>query len=65
MQEGMNCSCPHHKFVPVLIMLIGLAFLLQALDVLSASFVSVAWPVLLILIGLQKCCRGMCKCCNK
>ena len=25
--QGMNCSCPHHKFVPVLIMLIGLAFL--------------------------------------
>lgn len=65
MQEGMkSCPCPHHKVVPFLIVLIGLTFLLRALDVLSVSFVSVAWPILLILIGLNKLARGMCKCCS-
>lgn len=65
MQEGMKCSCAHHQLVPGLIVLIGLVFLLQALNVLSAAFVSVAWPALLILIGLQKLSRGMCKCCSE
>ena len=66
MQEGMNCpsKCACHKMVPALIMLIGLAFLLQALGVLSASFVALAWPVLLILIGLKKMTAGMCGCCS-
>lgn len=62
--HGGMCKCPHHKFVPMLITLIGVAFLLQALDVLTASFVATAWPVLLILIGLQKMFAGMCSCCS-
>lgn len=61
--EGKVCNCPHHKVVPGLVALIGLAFLLQALNVLSASFVALAWPILLILIGVKKMCSGMCKCC--
>ena len=69
MQEGMTCgsggcACPHHKMVPLCITLIGLLFLLQAYGTVSASFVSVAWPILLILIGLQKMFKGMCKCCG-
>lgn len=65
MQEGMqNCTCGHHKAVPVLIILIGLVFLLGAIGTVSAHFVSLAWPVLLILVGLVKMCGGMCKCCS-
>ncbi len=64
MNEGMTCRCPHHKLVPLYIVLIGLAFLLRAFGVLSVSFVAYAWPVLLILIGVQKMCKGMCKCCT-
>ncbi len=59
------CRCPHHKMVPLGIVLIGLVFLLQALNVLAASTAAVAWPVILILIGLQKMMGGMCKCCSK
>jgi len=74
MDEGMKCApgmghcggckCPHHKVVPGLIVLIGLAFLLQALNVVSAGFVGVVWPCLLILVGLQKMFSGMCRCCG-
>lgn len=58
-----NCKCPHHKMFPVLIVLFGLLFLLQNYGVFSASFVNVAWPVLVILAGLNKLSKGMCKCC--
>lgn len=61
--NGM-CKCPHHKMVPLCITLIGLAFFLQAIGVLGQPFVSVAWPVLLTLIGLQKLSSGMCSCCG-
>lgn len=59
------CKCPHHKMVPLFIALIGLVFLLQALGTISASFAEIAWPILLILIGLQKMFGGMCSCCRK
>jgi len=59
------CKCPHHNVVPVLVVLFGLTFLLQALGVVSWSFVMVAWPVLVIAAGLMKLGErsGMCKCC--
>lgn len=61
---GGKCSCMHHKMVPLMLVLLGLAFLLKAWGILSAGFVDVAWPVLLILIGLQKMMGGVCKCCD-
>ena len=62
MGKGMTCGCPHHKMVPLLVVLFGLAFLLEALGMLNMSFVNVAWPVLVILAGLMKMFKGMCKC---
>jgi hypothetical protein len=50
--------------VPLCVTLIGLAFLLNALNVIGDGFVSIAWPVLLTLIGLQKLSSGMCSCCG-
>lgn len=64
--EGKKvCRCPHHKVMPGLIILLGLIFLLQAINVVSAGFAMVAWPVVVILIGLQKFAEKshMCKCC--
>ena len=61
--EG-KCSCPCHKMPGVFIVLIGLTFLLGALNVLSPRAVEITWPILLILLGLKKMCRGMCKCCT-
>lgn len=66
--QGMKnmCKCPHHKVVPVLVVLFGVTFLLGAWGTLSWSAVNVIWPILVILAGLIKIGEnsGMCKCCN-
>ena len=60
---GAKCGCMHHKMVPLMITLIGVAFLLQALNVLTASTVATVWPILLIVAGGTKMFSGSCKCC--
>ena len=59
------CKCPHHKAFPILIILLGLVFLLQAINILTAGFVAWFWPLILILMGVVKLTEksGMCKCC--
>ena len=63
MEEGKVCKCTHHKIVPICIILIGLLFLCGAMNIFTASFVSIAWPILLIVIGLVKMRGKNCKCC--
>lgn len=60
---GMVCHCGRRKIMPWLVVLFGLAFLLEAVGTLSAGFVSIAWPILVIIAGLLK--LGACKCYNK
>jgi len=60
-----KCGCPCHKMSGLFITLIGLTFLLGAFGVLSEHAVSITWPVLVILAGLKKMTKGMCKCCDK
>ncbi len=64
-KQGMICKCPHHSVVPLMITLIGVAFLLQAMNILTEDFVRIAWPLLLTIAGLTKLSssRGICKCC--
>lgn len=62
-QSGMTCKCPHHKMVPLLIVLFALAFLLKAFNVVMEEFVNVAWPVLVGLAGVMKLSEGSCTCC--
>ncbi len=69
MQDNMmcapgGCKCPHHKMVPLGIVLIGLSFLLEAWGVVSQGFLNTAWPIILIVIGIMKMCGGSCKCCE-
>lgn len=59
-----QCRCMHHRVVPMLLVLLGLAFLLENLGLLSSGFVGLAWPVLVMLIGLQKMMGLSCKCWN-
>jgi hypothetical protein len=61
--KGPTCKCPHHKVVPILVILIGLDFLAGAVGVLSWTFVDITWPILVIIGGIVK--LGGCKCCNK
>ena len=64
MPVGAKCPCVHHKMVPILILLVGLTFLLTAMGIESAEVNSYVWPVLIILIGLQKLFQNQCKCCS-
>ena len=61
--KGMVCKCPHHKAMPIILVLIGLDFLLGALGVLTMMFVSISWPILLIILGCVKMMH--CGCCSK
>ncbi|HSX24690.1 MAG TPA: hypothetical protein VLG69_01865 [Candidatus Andersenbacteria bacterium] len=60
---GKKCNCPHHKAVPVCIILIALTFLLGTWGVLGESAVAVIWPVLLLIIGGTKLMASKCSCC--
>ncbi len=63
MEKGMMCKCPHHKVIPGMITLIGLAFLLQGMNLLKPEIVNIAWPILVIIGGLTKLNEGKCTCC--
>ncbi len=61
MEDKKVCKCTHHKVVPTCIILIGLAFLLLQLNILTVYAVGIVWPILLIVIGVTKMVK--CKCC--
>ena len=62
--ETKKC-CPCRIMSGVFIVLIGVVMLLGALGVIGEKTAWIAASVFVILIGLQKACRGMCKCCDK
>ncbi len=59
-----KCGCPCHKIIPVLVVLFGLLFLLQAVNVVSTEFTAIVWPIIVMAVGLNKLAKGMCKCCS-
>ena len=61
MKCGCDCSCKHHFVTPISIILIGLAFLAGKIGWLNMDIVDLAWPFLLIVIGVGK----FCSCCNR
>ncbi len=63
MTDKKCCGCPHHKVLPILIILFGLDFLLGTAGVLTYQFVNLSWPVLVVIAGCMKLSKGMCKCC--
>lgn len=63
-EPGKTCNCPHHKMIPLLVVLAGVDLLLGALNVLSPMAVNVILPILIIVAGATKMSGGMCKCCQ-
>ncbi len=51
--------------IPLFIVIFGVLFLLNSQGMVADDTVGVVWPILVILGGLQKLFRGMCKCCSK
>ena len=60
-----KCACPCHKVVGLFVALIGLTFLLGALNILTPRAVEIIWPILVLLIGVKLVGGGRCKCCDK
>ena len=66
MDESMQknvCGCPHHRMIPLLVVLFAIVFLLGAFDVLTQRVVSISWPVIVGVAGLMKLGESRCKCC--
>jgi Domain of unknown function (DUF5668) len=61
--EGQKC-CPCSKLPALFVILFGLTFLLRELGVISSHTAGIAWPVIVIVAGLQYLFRGLCKCCQ-
>ena len=61
--HGNVCRCPHHKVVPLTIVLFGVTFLLSALGTISCETRNIIWPILVIIGGGTKLFSGSCKCC--
>jgi hypothetical protein len=62
--DDKKSCCLCRKIPGVFIVLIGVTLLLAALDVISRKAGWIAGAILVILLGLQKICAGMCNCCN-
>lgn len=62
--EPKKCACFCHKMPGVFVVLIGVAVLLRAVNVLGPKPFWVTIAVLVILLGLQCMTRGVCKCCS-
>jgi uncharacterized protein YqgC (DUF456 family) len=63
--ETQQCRCFCHKVPGILLVLIGVAILLGAFEVISSKLEWIAIGILVILLGLKKMCAGVCKCCDK
>jgi hypothetical protein len=60
-----KCTCGCHKLVGLCVALIGLTFLLGALNILTPRAVEITWPILVLFIGVKLVSGGKCKCCDK
>lgn len=63
MENMKSCRCAHHSMTGVFVVLLALAFFLDNAGIIDGHTVSLIWPVLLGLLGLQKIFSRRCKCC--
>jgi hypothetical protein len=63
MGKGMKCGCPHHKVVPLMVVLFGLTFLLRAMGTITPETAGMIWPIVVIIAGGTKLFSNSCKCC--
>lgn len=57
------CKCPHHKMLPLLIVLFAVLFLLGNLEVITGRVVGLVWPIIVGVAGFLKMGEDKCKCC--
>ena len=56
-----KCGCK--IATPILVILFGLVFLLNTTGIISDYALSMAWPIIIILIGVAKLIKKMCNKC--
>ena len=61
--HDMPKMCHHHhrKMFAWMAVLFGLTFLLGDMNILTASAVSMIWPILVIIVGVKMMCKCHCK----
>ncbi len=58
MMEGKTCACPCNKGVGGwLVVIFGLSFLLQNLQIIPSEVANIIWPSAIVLFGLTMSCR--------
>ena len=60
---GMDCKCTHHSVVPLCIILVAAAFLLQEVSVISTHTLGIIWPTLVIIGAAASMFENKCHCC--
>jgi len=60
---GKVCNCPHHKVIPIIVLLIGLVVLLSAFNIWSGQVETILIGVLILIVGFVKLKSASCKCC--
>lgn len=65
MAHSKVCDCGHHKVFPALVVIFGLAFLLEELGTIDPATVGIVWPILVIIGGIIKLGGRECHCCSK
>ncbi len=61
--SGNKCECHHHSFLPILVILFAILFLLGNAGVFQPPFVGIAWPILVGLGGILMLGERKCTCC--
>lgn len=63
--HGNSCGCMCHKSGGIIVALIGIVLLLGNFEILDPKIVHNAWPVLIVIWGLNKAfLKGKCNCCK-
>jgi len=63
--KGMVCKCPHHSIKPWILIILGIVVLLGAFNVITWMVGTVAFGVLLIVLGFIKMKSRSCECCDR
>ena len=62
--SGKVCACPHHKMMPLAMIVAGLAVVGYAVNILTSMAVFLVLGIVLVVKGFMKLNTHKCKCCD-
>ncbi len=66
-RSSYACNCMHHAgselIFGILVLTFGLVALLNTLGVVSQAMFDLAWPIIVIIIGIKYLSKTACNCC--